>query len=223
MGLEARRLGTVFHLSGGVLRASALVGAGESYRVWSYVPDPAPRTLASAPVRYPPAIEPFLVLEGRLLPSFGTPDRERTLRALFDDPSYADFQRYRPLDVVAKRVAGRAEDAVRGGARARVLVQADRRLHLRRDAASFEDRPARRLRHADESRVLPALRRSNGRDAPAARDPRLVSRWASRAGRTHDGTWVVTDHDAHAWVEVWFPGRRMDPLRSDPGARPVRR
>ena len=26
------------------------------------------------------------------------------------------------------------------------------------------------------------------------------------SGRSRDGVWTVTDHDAHAWVEVWFPG-----------------
>ncbi len=26
------------------------------------------------------------------------------------------------------------------------------------------------------------------------------------SGSPDDGTWVVTDHDAHAWVEVYFPG-----------------
>ena len=25
-------------------------------------------------------------------------------------------------------------------------------------------------------------------------------------GHYHDGTWTVTDHDAHTWVEVWFRG-----------------
>jgi hypothetical protein len=24
-------------------------------------------------------------------------------------------------------------------------------------------------------------------------------------GHYHDGTWTVTDHDAHTWVEAWFP------------------
>ena len=35
--------------------------------------------------------------------------------------------------------------------------------------------------------------------------------------------WVVTDHDAHAWVEVWFPGAGLDPVRPDPGTRDPRR
>ena len=44
LAIDARRLGTVFQLSGGVLRARDAGRRGESYRIWSYVPDPAPRS-----------------------------------------------------------------------------------------------------------------------------------------------------------------------------------
>ena len=33
-----------------------------------------------------------------------------------------------------------------------------------------------------------------------------------RAARTRTGRWVVTDHDAHAWVEVWFAGHGWVPF-----------
>ena len=47
VGLDARRFGVVFQLSGGVLRVSDPIRVGQTYRVWSYAPDPAPRALAS--------------------------------------------------------------------------------------------------------------------------------------------------------------------------------
>ena len=31
------------------------------------------------------------------------------------------------------------------------------------------------------------------------------------------GEWVVTDHNAHAWVEVWFPGFGWLPFDPTPG------
>ena len=37
------------------------------------------------------------------------------------------------------------------------------------------------------------------------------------SGTLDDGTWVVTDHDAHAWVEVWFAGIGWVPFDPTPG------
>ncbi len=37
------------------------------------------------------------------------------------------------------------------------------------------------------------------------------------SGARKDGAWVVTDHDAHAWVEVWFPGQGWIPFDPTPG------
>jgi hypothetical protein len=37
------------------------------------------------------------------------------------------------------------------------------------------------------------------------------------SGSLEDGTWVVTDHDAHAWVEVWFAGHGWVAFDPTPG------
>ena len=37
------------------------------------------------------------------------------------------------------------------------------------------------------------------------------------SGTPDDGTWVVTNHDAHAWVEVWFAGIGWVPFDPTPG------
>ena len=37
------------------------------------------------------------------------------------------------------------------------------------------------------------------------------------SGHLEDGAWVVSDHDAHAWVEVWFPGHGWVPFDPTPG------
>jgi transglutaminase-like putative cysteine protease len=215
VGLDARGIGTVFHLSGGVLRASALVGAGARYRVWSYVPDPAPRTLASAPVRYPRAIEPFLALDGRLLPPFGSPGRDRLVRALFDDPSYA-FERYRPLDVAAERVAGRAKTPYEA-------VLAIESWLRQTGGFTYDETPP----HSKGSPLVDFVTRTKagycqhfaGAMAVMLRMLGIPARVAVgfTSGTNDDGTWVVTDHDAHAWVEVWFAGVGWIPFDPTPG------
>jgi protein-glutamine gamma-glutamyltransferase len=216
MGFEARRLGTVFQLSGGVLRAGALVGPGASYRVWSYVPDPAPRTLATAPVRYPRAVSPFLVLDGRPLPSFGSPDRNRLVQALFDDPSYANFPRYRPLEVVAQRVAGRAKTPYEA-------VLALESWLRQAGGFTYDETPPRSKR----SPLVDFVTRTKagycqhfaGAMAVMLRMLGIPSRVAVgfTSGTRDDGTWVVTDHEAHAWVEVWFAGVGWIPFDPTPG------
>jgi hypothetical protein len=37
------------------------------------------------------------------------------------------------------------------------------------------------------------------------------------SGKYHDGTWTVTDRDAHTWVEVWFRGWGWLPFDPTPG------
>jgi transglutaminase-like putative cysteine protease len=37
------------------------------------------------------------------------------------------------------------------------------------------------------------------------------------SGRYHDGVWRVTDHDAHTWVEIWFPHYGWLPFDPTPG------
>src|SRR5205807_95039 len=37
------------------------------------------------------------------------------------------------------------------------------------------------------------------------------------SGRYAHGEWTVTDHDAHAWVEVWFRGQGWLPFDPTPG------
>ena len=79
---------------------------------------------------------------------------------------------------------------------------------------------ARRLRHQDARRLLPVLRRRDGADAPLPRHP------GPRRGRLRErhvrprssGVWSVTDHDAHAWVEVWFRGYGWLPFDPTPPA-----
>lgn len=216
VALDGRGLGIVFLLSGGVLRANTPVGAGESYRIWSYAPDPAPRSLARAPAEYPLVAARFLEIDGRQVPAFGSPGRERTVRALFDDPSYAAFTRHRPMYDVARRVVA--------GARTPYAVVLALESWLRQTGGfSYDESPPR-----GQGAPLVAFvtqtkagycQHFAGAMAAMLRLLGIPARVAVgfTSGTQDDGTWVVTDHDAHAWVEVWFAGIGWVPFDPTPG------
>ncbi|HYI73767.1 MAG TPA: transglutaminaseTgpA domain-containing protein [Gaiellaceae bacterium] len=217
VALDARRLGTVFVLSGGVLRAEKPIGQGESYRIWSYAPDPAPRTLARTPVRYPPAAARFLDVDGRIFPEFGSEGRERAVARLFADPSYAAFRRHRAMYDVARRVAGDASSPY-------AAVLALESWFRQTGGFRYDESPPR-------TQGLPPLvafvtrakagycQHFAGAMAAMLRMLGVPARVAVgfTSGVRDDGEWVVTDHDAHAWVEVWFAGIGWVPFDPTPG------
>ena len=216
VALDARSLGTVFLLSGGVLRANTPVEEGESYRIWSYAPDPAPRSLARAPAEYPSAAATFLEIDGRLLPAFGVPGRERAVRALFGDPSYARFTRHRPMYDEARRVVA--------GARTPYAAVLAVESWLRQTGGFTYDESPPRGKGAPLVAFVTETKAGYcqhfaGAMAAMLRFLGIPARVAVgfTSGRQDDGTWVVTDHEAHAWVEVWFAGVGWIPFDPTPG------
>ena len=217
VALDGRGLGTVFLLSGGVLRASTPVGEGESYRIWSYTPDPAPGSLARAPARFPSSTARFLEIDGRRpFPAFGVPGRERIVRALFDDPSYAHFTRHRPMYDLARRVVAGAQTPY--GA-----VLAIESWLRQTGGFTYDESPPRVKGPPLVSFVTQTkagyCQHFAGAMAGMLRMLGIPARVAVgfTSGTPDDGTWVVTDHDAHAWVEVWFAGIGWVPFDPTPG------
>lgn len=51
---------------------------------------------------------------------------------------------------------------------------------------------------------------------------RVAVGFSSGTYDTERGRWIVTDHDAHAWVEVWFDGWGWLPFDPTPSGRPER-
>ena len=107
VGLDAQRFGSVFQLSDGVLRVRDPMRVGQTYTVWSYAPDPAPRALASAPVRHPRGASRFW----RSTAECCRPSTRRTVTGSCT-PSSATLVRRDKWQAtmydVAQRVAGRA-------------------------------------------------------------------------------------------------------------------
>ena len=153
---------------------------------------------------------------------FGIPGSRGAARSTLLTSSFtAGSCQYAPLYAAGPRARRRRAEPVRRRRRARGLVPRARAAscttssrRVARDGAA-----ARRASSTDEqARLLPALRRRDGADAPLARDP------GARRRRLHErrydeeaDRWTVTDHNAHAWVEVWFHGWGWLPFDPTPG------
>jgi len=215
--LDAPSLGSVFLLSGGVVRARHPVEAGARYRVWSYVPDPSPAALAAAPARYPRAASRFLTVWGRLLPGFGVPGRDARMRALLADPRYPAFGAYAPLYEQALKVAGGAPTPY--GAVLALESWLRQRGGFRYEERPLPARDVPPLVHFVADTRAGYCQHFAGAMAVMLRLLGIPARVAVgfTSGTYVDGRWRVTDHDAHAWVEVWFPGQGWVPFDPTPG------
>ena len=177
------------------------------------------RSRSSARASYPAARHALPRGRRARVPGVRAPDRERVVRRFFADPSYAGVRAgSATMYDVARRVAGRRDDTVRSRARARVVVPADGRVPVRRVAAAR--RPGRRSSSFVTRTKAGYCQHFAGAMAVMLRMLGVPARVAVGLHERHaatDGAWVVTDHDAHAWVEVWFAGSGWIPFDPTPG------
>ena len=216
VSVEAPSLGTLFTFASGMVRAQRTLPRGTKYKVWSYVPDPAPAALQQAPARYPRAARRFIALWGRELPWFGAENRAQRVDAILDDPSYANLGAYRPLYERARRLT-------QGATSPYAAVLALESWLRQRGGFTYNERPP----VTDGPPLINFVTTSKagycqhfaGAMAVMARLLGIPARVAVgfTSGRLQDGAWVVNDHDAHAWVEVWFPGHGWVPFDPTPG------
>lgn len=216
VALEAPSVGPVFSFSGGVIRALRLLEEGTRYRVWSYVPDPTPAELVAAPSRYPAATSRFLTVWDRAFPGFGTSHREGRVSALLSDPARADLGAYRPLYEQARRVTA-------GTTSPYAAILALESWFRRRGGFHYDEQPplSDRPPLVDFVTISRAgyCQHFAGAMAVMARLLGIPARVAVgfTSGKYRDGAWTVSDHNAHAWVEVWFPGHGWVPFDPTPG------
>jgi protein-glutamine gamma-glutamyltransferase len=216
VGLDARRFGAVFQLSDGVLRVRDPIRVGQTYTVWSYAPDPTPRALAAAPVRTPRAVSRFLEVDGRVFPSFDTPNRGRVMTRFLRDPSYRGFVWHETMYDVARRVVGRPTTPY-------AAVLALESWFRQAGGFRYDESPP----HVDGQPLVAFVTRTKagycqhfaGAMALMLRLVGIPARVAVgfTSGTRDGGDWVVTDRNAHAWVEVWFAGQGWVPFDPTPG------
>jgi transglutaminase-like putative cysteine protease len=211
----APTFGGVTFAQGGIALLPRGLRRGERYPAWSYSPQPSAAELSSVKAAYPAAILPYLELKPGLNPppAFGTPGRTATMKRFLD--VYPD---YRAVYEQARRVVGRAD-----GPYAAVLAIES----WLRSTGGFTY-----TTHPPQSSGAPLrdflLTTKRGYCQHFAGAMTLMLRYLGIPARvaagfvsgTYDseaGMWTVTDHDAHAWVEVWFPRYGWLPFDPTPG------
>lgn len=204
--VRSSRIGRAYFLSGGVMIAPRGISRGDTYTVWSYAPRPSPRELVASPPTYPAAAQRYLDVGRARPPAFGVAGRGEVVDALFGDQRYLGLAPYRPLWERARSLAAGA------GSPYEAVLAVER--WLRRDGGfRYEEQPP-------PSGGLPPLvdfatRTKQGYCQHYAGTMALMLRLLGiparvavgfTSGRRSGETWVVTDHQAHAWVEAWFAG-----------------
>jgi transglutaminase-like putative cysteine protease len=212
--IESSDIDALFLLPGGVLRTRSSL-AGDRYRIWSYAPNPSPRELAASRPRYPAEVEPYLSIEGRLSLPYGTPGREAVLRSQLADDSYAQLAPYLQLQRIAERVAR--------GARTPYASVLALESWFRSGDFEYDERPPQ----VDGPPLVSFVTTTKagycqhyaGAMALMLRMLGVPARVAVgfTSGSLEEGRWIVTDHDAHAWVEAWFAGHGWTPFDPTPG------
>jgi transglutaminase-like putative cysteine protease len=201
----------------GVARVIGGLRPGEHYGVSSYAPRPTPEQLVRVLPSYPKELtRPGSELDlapGITAPPFGTAARDAQLFK----PLTGRVLPYARLYERAKQVAGET----RSPYAATVALEAWFRST---GGFTYSERPA----------AVPGLpplvgfvldtkagycQHFAGAMAVMLRLLGIPARVAAGflPGRYHEDFWQVTDHDAHTWVEVWFPGFGWLPFDPTPG------
>jgi transglutaminase-like putative cysteine protease len=197
--------------SNGTVAQSSPLGRGEHYAVFSYVPKQArPKPLAEAGTSYPNEIHDYLLAQPELdvtpLPTFGDPGRDEFMESLFGRS--ASLEQHRPLYETARDVTAGQDTPYE----ATVALLA----WFRGEGGGFTytEQP---LVELSKPPLVSFLETRQGYCQHFAGAMALMLRYLGIPSRVAVGfttgtynsgrkEWVVTDHNAHAWVEVFFPG-----------------
>jgi transglutaminase-like putative cysteine protease len=207
-----RGITPVTYARGGTALVTPGQDRGHTYSVWSSVRNPTPRQLARSKPRYPSTMS-IAVDKGVYVPPFGTPGRDLKVQeaiSVYTAP-------YLPLYREAKRVVGRARTPYAAVVALESWFRDSGRFTYDQHPATVPGVPplvsfVTRTRHGycqHFAGAMALMLRYLGIPAHVA--------GGFSSGTYDGGTWTVTDHDAHAWVEVWFQGYGWLPFDPTPG------
>ena len=200
----------------GVAELPSGLTRGFRYSVWSQAPQPTAAQLAQSKPIYPvELVEPRTFLDlgrGITAAPFGQP---RVVRS--------ELERYAPLERAAVAVAGGTRTPYAATAALVSWFRTNGFVYTNQPPSSGSTAPlvdfvsrthAGYCQHFAGAMAL--MLRYLG--VPA----RVAVGFSSGTYNARNGVWRVTDHDAHAWVEVWFHGYGWLPFDPTPAARPGR-
>jgi transglutaminase-like putative cysteine protease len=197
---------------------------GQRFSVWSFVPRARPSDLAKAGTEYPQAMDRYLdvIQGGGRVPKFGTPNRETLMDIFFNVTWDGDLlmQANRPLYDAARDVVG---DAQTPYAATVALV-----AWFRRDGGFRYDQQPPPPAPNEPALADFVTQTKRGYCQHYAGAMALMLRYLGVPARVAAGftsgsydsdkhEWKVTDHEAHDWVEVYFPGWGWMPFDPTPG------
>ena len=209
----------------GIAYAQNIPQRGDTYGVSSYIARPTPAELIRSKPAYPSLItkrRAYLEVDRHVwVPPFGTPGRAREIDYLFRDYARAPLLRpYRPLYSYAQEVAGGAKSPY-------AAAVALERWFRTGGGFVYDEHPPQ------PPPGVPALadfvaNTRRGYCQHFAGAMALMLRYLGVPARVAVGftsgrydqrkhEWVVSDRDAHAWVEVWFRGWGWLPFDPTPG------
>jgi protein-glutamine gamma-glutamyltransferase len=201
----------------GVLWTGKGLQRDQRYRIWSFAPGPTPAELAAVRPAYPRALtapgRELDLASGATIPPFGAAGREELVAQLLT----GRLQPYNQVYARAKAVAGRTDSPY-------AAVVALEAWFRSTGGFTYSEQPA-------QTPGLPPLvgfvidtkmgycQHFAGGMAMMLRLLGIPARVAVGfvSGHYRDGVWSVTDHDAHAWVEVWFKDYGWLPFDPTPG------
>lgn len=181
----------------------------QEYTVWSYSADVQPKELAELPVADQPELARYLeVLPGIQFPAFGAKSRDATVQELFRTAHLADLRAHEPLYAKAREIVGDTTSPY--------LAAATLETWFRSSGEFTYDLQPGPSPAGTPPLVDFVLRGKEGYCQHFAGAMALMLRmlgiparvgagFVTGAWDARHGEWIVTDHDAHTWVEVYFP------------------
>jgi hypothetical protein len=204
MEISASRERGIRYLSGGVMMAPGGIGDMRRYTVWSYAPTPSPASLVKSPPTYPRSLARYLDVGRTIVPAYGASGRTAAVAGIFQNDLYQQVWAYEPMWREASRLTAKA----RSPYEATITIE---RWLRSSGGFGYDEHPPAAI--AAPPLVDFLVRSKLGYCQQFAGTMALMLRYLGiparvavgfTSGTWNDGTWTVTDHDAHAWVEAWF-------------------